>query len=120
MGKPVIEETLAQLADAVLAGGLYPQVAPEGVAKPYGVYSLVAGIPQNTLSDGEVGRQDVFQIDVFGTTYLSAKGAAEALADAIQGAFQDGSLQGVRQSIRSLYEPEVRLHRFIQEYSFWS
>lgn len=116
----MIEATLVQLADPVLAGGLHPQTAPQGMATPYGIYELIVAVPQNTLADGVTAEQNIFQIDVFGSTYLVAKAAGEALDAAIQGAFEAGTLTGICRSRRSRYEAEVKLHRFIYEYSLWS
>jgi hypothetical protein len=58
--------------------------APEGVAKPYAVWQLVNGSPENYLA----GRPDVdgfsLQIDVYGTTGTSARKVRDAIRDAIE------------------------------------
>ena len=64
---------------------LYPfGEAPEGVAKPYAVWQLITGSPENYLS----GRPDVdgfsLQVDVYGVTGGSARAVTDAIAHAIE------------------------------------
>jgi hypothetical protein len=64
---------------------LYPfGEAPEGVAKPYAVWQLVTGSPENYLA----GRPDMdgytLQVDVYAATGSSARAVAEAISHAIE------------------------------------
>lgn len=64
---------------------LYPfGEAPEGVAKPYAVWQLVRGRPENYLA----GRPDAdgftLQVDVYGTTSGSVRQVRDAIRDAIE------------------------------------
>ncbi|MNJ60809.1 hypothetical protein D3C77_565680 [compost metagenome] len=58
--------------------------APEGVAKPYAVWQLVNGSPENYMA----GRPDAdgftLQVDVYGTTSTSARQVRDAIRDAIE------------------------------------
>ncbi|WP_336334626.1 DUF3168 domain-containing protein [Pseudomonas putida] len=58
--------------------------APEGVAKPYAVWQLVSGSPENYLA----GRPDAdgftLQVDVYGTTSKSVRQVRDAIRDAIE------------------------------------
>ncbi|MPS97505.1 MAG: DUF3168 domain-containing protein [Pseudomonas sp.] len=58
--------------------------APEGVAKPYAVWQLVNGAPENYLA----GRPDAdgftLQVDVYGTTGISVRKVRDAIRDAIE------------------------------------
>ncbi|MBF8706123.1 DUF3168 domain-containing protein [Pseudomonas putida] len=58
--------------------------APEGVTKPYAVWQLVNGEPENYLA----GRPDAdgvtLQIDVYGTTGTSVRQVRDAMRDAIE------------------------------------
>lgn len=58
--------------------------APDGAAKPYAVWQLVNGNPENYLA----GRPDVdgftLQVDVYGTTSTSARQVRDAIRDAIE------------------------------------
>lgn len=58
--------------------------APEGVTKPYVVWQLVNGNPENYLA----GRPDVdgfsLQVDIYGTTGNSVRQVRDAIRDAIE------------------------------------
>jgi hypothetical protein len=64
---------------------LYPfGEAPEGVIKPYAVWQLVTGSPENYLA----GRPDLdgftLQVDVYAVTATSARAVTDAIAHAIE------------------------------------
>lgn len=64
---------------------LYPfGEAPQGVDKPYAVWQLVTGSPENYLA----GRPDMdgytLQVDVYAATGSSARAVAEAISHAIE------------------------------------
>ncbi|ULL07774.1 DUF3168 domain-containing protein [Pseudomonas putida] len=58
--------------------------APQDVAKPYAVWQLVNGEPENYLA----GRPDAdgftLQVDVYGTTSTSVRQVRDAIRDAIE------------------------------------
>ncbi len=58
--------------------------APQDVAKPYAVWQLVNGSPENYLA----GRPDAdgftLQVDVYGTTSTSVRQVRDAIRDAIE------------------------------------
>jgi hypothetical protein len=58
--------------------------APESVAKPYAVWQVVNGNPENYLA----GRPDVdgftLQVDVYGATATSVRQVRDAIRDAIE------------------------------------
>ncbi|MGV5489364.1 DUF3168 domain-containing protein [Pseudomonas sp. XP2] len=58
--------------------------APESVAKPYAVWQLVNGSPENYLA----GRPDAdgftLQVDAYGTTSKSVRQVRDAIRDAIE------------------------------------
>ena len=58
--------------------------APDGVVKPYAVWQVIAGSPENYLA----GRPDVdgftLQVDVYATTGTAARRVRNALRDAIE------------------------------------
>lgn len=58
--------------------------APDGVGKPYAVWQLVSGEPENYLS----GRPDAdgftLQVDVYGATGTSVRQVRDAIRDAIE------------------------------------
>lgn len=73
---------------ALLGAGptrLYPfGDAPEGVAKPYAVWQLVTGSPENYLA----GRPDIdgytLQVDVYASTAASARAVTTAISHAVE------------------------------------
>ncbi|MCK2124402.1 DUF3168 domain-containing protein [Pseudomonas sp. PNPG3] len=88
--KPPIYEVCA--ADPAVVALLGPDIirlysfgeAPEKVAKPYAVWQLVNGSPENYLA----GRPDVdgvtLQVDVYAATGDSARKVRDAVRDAIE------------------------------------
>jgi len=64
---------------------LYPfGEAPQGVAKPYAVWQVIGGTPENYL--GTLPDVDSFniQLDVYADNAASARAVAEAIRDAVE------------------------------------
>lgn len=90
MTPPIVQACSASAAVTALLGTgvdlrLYSfGEAPEGVAKPYAVWQLVNGSPENYLA----GRPDAdgftLQVDVYGTTGTSVRQVRDAIRDAIE------------------------------------
>ena len=69
----------------VIPHRLYPfGEAPEGVTKPYAVWQLITGSPENYLA----GRPDLdgytLQVDVYADTATSARAVTDAISRAIE------------------------------------
>lgn len=58
--------------------------APQGVKKPYAVWQIISGIPENYISNAPDVDSFVVQLDVYATTVTAAREAAEVLRDALQ------------------------------------
>ncbi len=58
--------------------------APQEVAKPYAVWQIVGGSPENYLGDNPDIDSYLLQIDVYALTAASARAVAEALRNAVQ------------------------------------
>lgn len=89
MYPPVFALAVAAPAVTALLGTnptrLYPfGEAPQGVTKPYAVWQLVGGVPENYL--GNVPDTDSYsvQIDVYADRASTARQVAEALRDAYE------------------------------------
>ena len=90
MTPPIFQACAASAAVTALLGSgadlrLYSfGEAPQGVTKPYAVWQLIGGSPDNYLA----GRPDVdsasLQVDVYGTTSISARQVRDAIRDAIE------------------------------------
>lgn len=90
MFPPLFKVVAASAAVKALLGAdpvrVYPfGEAEEGTALPYAVWQIISGSPDNYLS----GRPGVdgfrTQVDVYGTSAASARAAALALRDALEG-----------------------------------
>ncbi|AIN57973.1 DUF3168 domain-containing protein [Pseudomonas soli] len=88
---PPIVEACSQSAAVTALLGTGPGMrlysfgeAPDNVAKPYAVWQLVNGIPENYLA----GRPDAdgftLQVDVYGSTGPSSRSVRDAIRDAIE------------------------------------
>lgn len=63
---------------------LYPfGEAPQNTPKPYAVYQIISGAPDNTLTVPESDHLSV-QVDVFGRSQAEAMNAFTVLRDAVQ------------------------------------
>lgn len=87
---PPIFETCAADADVQTNLGtspcrLYPfGEAPAGVSKPYAVWQMITGTPENYLN--QIPDMDTYslQVDVYGDDVSEVRDAAQALRDAIE------------------------------------
>jgi hypothetical protein len=97
---------------------VYPQIAPDSVAAPYAVYSLITSTPENTLSNGIPIENDRMQIDCYSTTYREAHQLALATRTAMMAI--PYPIGVVLKLSSDAYESDTRLHRVIQDFSVWS
>lgn len=90
MTPPIVQACLQSPAVTALLGTgaairLYSfGEADQGVAKPYAVWQVIAGNPENYLA----GRPDVdgftLQVDIYGATGTSVRDVRDAIRDAIE------------------------------------
>jgi hypothetical protein len=89
MPAPIFEVCAAAPAVTALLGvqptRLFPfGDAPEGMAKPYAVWQLISGSPENFLA----GRPDLdsytLQVDVYAVSAASARAVTKAISEAIE------------------------------------
>lgn len=112
-----MQEQFYQVIQGVtgLRGRVYANVAPDSPVAPYAVYSRVTNTPENTLSSGVVAEHLRYQVDVYSSSYLEALGIAKNISQAL-----DLSLSScLRLLERDFYEPEVKLHRVMQDFAVW-
>lgn len=94
---------------------IYPQVAPDAPTTPYIVYQRVSANSENVLS-GSTGLINTrVQIDCYATTYVEV----QALAAQVDALMSGWSVQNVSNPAQDAFEPDVRLHRVILDYSVW-
>jgi hypothetical protein len=113
------EATLNTLLGGLVAGRVYPDVAPAGSALPRIVYQQVGGVEEvyteGALPDKENGRM---QIACWATTRPAAVALAKQVAAALVAstAFQATPI-GARVSG---YEEDTKLYGTRQDFSIWS
>jgi hypothetical protein len=94
---------------------IYPQVAPDSPIKPYIVYQRVSSNSENVLSGKTTLINTRLQIDCYASTYVEA----QALAAQVDALMDGWSVQNVSNPAQDAFEPDVRLHRVILDYSVW-
>ena len=106
------------LASPVFATRVYPNVAPEGVEKPYLTYTRITALEETTLdTNGGTNnlRNTRLQLDVWAATYADAQTKAEALRTALKA----WAVPNVFQADQDMYEPDTKLHRVMLDISTW-
>jgi len=111
----VIQQEIYSALSGVACGRVYPNIAPNNVAKPYVVYARVSSSPENTLSDGSPIDNLRLQIDCYDSTYA----AAVALAEAVKSAFDASAITHLLLQEQDQFEPDALLHRVILDFSLW-
>lgn len=111
----MIEETLKTTLSSLVAGRVYPLIAPNKPTVPFIIYQNIANTPEVTLADGIPINNTRMQIDCYDKTYAGAK----ALAVSIQIAMAAASFINVPAMSQDLYEADVKLYRVQQDYSLW-
>lgn len=101
---------------SMVGARIYPNVAPEEVAKPYIIITRILTNHQNSLDGTNALRNPHFQIDMFGTR----RDDLRILADAVQASMMAASFPAVPGNDLETYEPDTRIHHIIQDYSVWT
>lgn len=113
------EAALVTLLTGLVAGRIYPDVAPSGAGLPRIVYQQVGGLVINytegTLPDRENARMQV-------VCWASTRMAAIALAKQVEAAIKTApSMQAEAIGARiSVYEPDTNLYSSMQDFSLWT
>lgn len=80
--------------------------AIQGAAKPYAVWQVIGGAPENYINQVPDADRYALQVDVYAETAASAQSVAEALRDAIEPHAHITAWRGTSR------EPDTRLYRF--------
>lgn len=112
------EATIHSLLSGLVAGKVWPDVAPSGVARPFIVYQQVGGqsiaFMDGTFPSKENGRM---QIVCWAATRLAAINLAKQVEAAVCGS---ASLQATPLGARvSEFEAETGLYGAMQDFSVW-
>ena len=110
------EQLFDWLAGTTAAGErLYPQIAPDGVIKPYAVYRRIASAPENVLAGSSGLTNSRIQIDVYASTYAQS----QSVARGIESQMASWAVQNVCLGLQDIYEEDAKLHRVLADYSIW-
>jgi outer membrane murein-binding lipoprotein Lpp len=108
-----LETLLNGATDA--ADRIYPNAAPSKPGRPYIICLRAAANSENVLAGNANLINTRMQIDCYADTYA----AVQTLAAQIDALMRGWTLQNVSYPAQDQFEPDVRLHRVILEYSIW-
>jgi hypothetical protein len=112
----MLESFVTLVSGATVAGErIYPQVAPDGVVRPFIVYQRINTNTENVLSGSTGLRNTRLQVDVFATTYVQA----QQITTAIENLMGSWSTPNVCVVSQDFYEDEVKLYRVMTDFSIW-
>jgi len=111
----MIQEAVFTALTSLVAGRVHPNVAPDSVVAPYIVYARVASAPETTLANGQPIQQTRLQVDVYDKTYAGV----QTLAGQAITALTSAPVSAVQLLEQDQYEPDVKLHRVILDFSIW-
>lgn len=117
-----VEETIVATLTAApaLAGvKVYPEVAPDGAATPYIVYTEPSENALNLLVGGRAAgvENHLFQFDVYAKSKAQAVALKKAITDALEA---EPTLGAVFRNGGSMFEPDTKLFRQRQDFSLWN
>lgn len=111
-----VQTDLYTALQSLVSGRLYPQVAPETVTLPFGVYSIVSQVPTNALTGAPGLFNTRVQVDVFGRLYSDVQTLKASIRSAMVTSFGDRAKEVLSQD---LHEDEAKLHRVSMDWSIW-
>lgn len=113
-----VEASVYTALQALVAGRVYPDVAPIGAARPYLTYQQVGGESVNFLDSSLPGRRNSrFQINAWAVTRAGAALLAGQVEDALR---TTTALQTtVLGQPVATYEPDTLLFGSRQDFSVW-
>jgi hypothetical protein len=94
---------------------VYPQIAPDDVARPYIIYQCITVNSENVLSGRSGLINTRLQVDVYASTYSQA----QQIAQAVDALMVTWSFQNVPILVQDIFESDVKLHRVMTDFSIW-
>lgn len=103
----------------LVADRVYPDVAPDGVVRPYVTYQAVGGAALNFMDAAVPSKRNGrFQVNVWADTRMQAATLARQVEDALRVA--PGLQTTVIGAPVADYEEDTRLFGTMQDFSFWT
>jgi hypothetical protein len=107
----------------LIAGRVYPVMAPQGVAAPYLVFLKVVEMASGTLCAQDPMVRDLFQFDSYAKTFSQALTVAKAMRDSLidfRGAMDGIHVASIRLDTEMhVLEPEPGLFRVSTSLFIW-
>lgn len=102
---------------ALVGTRLFPSVAPQGVARPFVVLTLVSAAPYHTHDDVPADLLEAARVQVraYGSEYVATHAVATAVDDVL-GALAGEPVSATRESMSDGYEDETSLHFVSADY----
>ena len=113
----MIQEQFVSLISGATGAGarLYPSIAPDGVTRPFVVYSRVSAVSENVLSGNPNLINTHLQVDVYSAVYSEAQTIAAQIIT-LMGAW---TVQNVLTLELDEFEGDTKLHRVVLDFSIW-
>lgn len=112
-----VESDLVSVLEPLAGSRVYPDVAPDNVARPYITYQQVGGTPVNFLSGVPSKRNGRFQINVWADTRIEAANIIRQVEDAVR--LSSLLLAVTEGGAVADYEDEMKLYGARQDFSIW-
>jgi len=113
-----VETVIVQTLQALTAGRVYPDVAPENAARPYITYQQFGGEALNFVDAARPSKRNAhFQVSVWADTRLAASTVAAQVEDALRAA--PALETTVLGSLMALNDEVTKLRGTAQSFSFW-
>lgn len=113
-----VEQSIYDALRVMVANRVYPDVAPDGVARPYITYQQVGGQSVNFLEPGTPSMKNGrFRVTVWAATRTEAAALMRQIEDALRvvPALHTTVLTGAA----AMTDPETPLKGAQQDFSFW-
>lgn len=113
-----VESNLFDALKTLVSNRVYPDVAPQTVARPYITYTQVGGRAIAYLESAVVGlRNGRFQVNVWADSRLAAMNLCRQVEDTL---VASTTLRAIPLGAPvSVYEPETKLYGTRQDFSTW-
>jgi hypothetical protein len=112
-----VEADLFAVLGPLASTRAYPDVAPDGVARPYITYQQVGGASVNFLSGIPDKRNGRFQVNVWAATRTAAMTLIRQVEDALR---LSTTLRATTEGgAVAEYEEEMKLYGARQDFSIW-
>jgi hypothetical protein len=114
-----VETDLYSALGSLVSNRVYPDLAPQGAARPFITYQQVGGRAIAFLETAVVGRRNSrLQVNVWAATRLAANNLARSVEDTL---VASATLRAIPlHAFVTIFEPDTGLYGTRQDFSVWS